>query len=83
MVPSGFEESNTVLSKPDDMLHDDCECLSVLRTKDASGVPVVVSCWKPTQEEIDEITRTGRVWLVVLGHTMPPVSLCGQKPIES
>ena len=49
----------------------------------ASGIPVVVSCWKMTAEELAEINRTGRVWLVVWGVTQPPVSLCGEKPILS
>jgi hypothetical protein len=80
MVPASFDEANTVLGKPSDMTADDCEALSVLRTETVSGLPVVVSCWKLTQKELEEINRTGRVWLLVYGQTMPPVALDGSKP---
>jgi hypothetical protein len=81
MVPSSFDESNAVLSKPDAMPDDQCSCLSVLLTTNTVGTPVVLSCWKLTAEERDEILRTGRVWLTVVGETMPPVALDGIKPI--
>lgn len=80
MIAASFDESNTVLGKPKDMNDGECSCLSVLRTKTMSGIPVVVSCWKLTQEELEEITRTGRVWLTVIGETMPPVALDGNRP---
>ena len=80
MVPTAFDEENAVLGKPEGMTADDCECLSVRLTANADGHPVVVSCWKVTQEELDEIRRTGRVWLIVHGQTMPPVSLSGLLP---
>lgn len=40
----------------------------------------VISCWKMTREELQTIQKTGRVWLVVLGQTMPPVMILGEKP---
>jgi hypothetical protein len=51
-----------------------------LRTVTSDEMPVVISCWKVTQEELEEIQRTGRVWLMVYGVTMPPVVLCGVRP---
>ena len=41
--------------------------------------PVVISCWKLTKEELDLINKTGRVYLTVLGETMPPVALDVEK----
>ena len=77
MVPASFDESNAVLDKPPLMAN--CEALSILRTK-VNGGPCVVSCWKMSAEERDEIIRTGRVWLMIAGNTMPPAALCGFKP---
>jgi len=57
--------------------------LNVARLQLEGGQTVVVSCWKVTAEELAEIQRTGRVWLMVWGVTMPPVALCGVKPIEA
>ena len=79
MIPANFEESNMVLNRPDEMTSDDCDPLSVCKTETVDGFPVVISCWKVTQEELEEIQKTGRVWLTVYGHTMPPVIL-GNKP---
>lgn len=81
MLPTSFDESNAVLGKPADVDHDDCSCLAVLKTENVKGFPVVVSCWKMSAEELEEINRTGRVWLTVMGLSMPPVILNGVKPL--
>lgn len=75
MVPTDFPESNHVLGKPDDMTADQCEPLSVF----VDG-RVVVSCWKITKEELEEFNRTGRIYLVIFGQTMPPASLIAKSP---
>lgn len=80
MFPASFDESNDALSKPVGMTADECQALSVWRGPTENGLPVVVSCWKPTAAEIEEIQRTGRIWLMVWGHTMPPVAVCGETP---
>jgi hypothetical protein len=79
-VPASFEESNAVLGKPADMSADECEALSVLRVQYPDGKIAVVSCWKLTAEELAEINRTGRVWLTIMGVTMPPAFIGGTKP---
>lgn len=79
MIPASFDESNTVFSKPENMTDDECDPLSVLKGHDTNGNLVVISCWKCTKEELEEINRTGRVWLTVYGGGMPPVSLSGIK----
>ena len=82
MIATSFDEANAVLSKPAAMSDDDCACLSVLRSIQPNNIPIVLSCWKLTKEELEEIQRTGRVWLTVVGSTMPPVALDGICPIQ-
>ena len=83
-VPTSFAESNGVLGKPREDTGDDVEALSVLHARmETSETPVVVSCWKLTAEELAEVNRTGRVWLVVMGETMPPAFVKGTKPFEA
>lgn len=82
MFPASFDESNCVLSRPPQMDDEQCAPLSVCRTADTDGQPVVVSCWKCTQEELEEINRTGRVWLMLWGETMPPAAVIGIKPFK-
>ena len=80
MVSAGFNEENGVLNTPAGMTAEECEPLSVWQGRFDNGFPVVISCWKMTAEELEEIKRTGRVWLIVMGHTMPPVQLVGTSP---
>ena len=86
-VPASFTESNAVLGKPtskedNDLAEgDEVECLSVLQSVTPEGTPVVVSNRKLTKAELEEVNRTGRIWLLVLGHSMPPVSVDGCRPM--
>lgn len=78
MEASSFNEANTVLDPPEG-LSEQCNSLNVLRTNLTNGIPVVISCWKLTEEELEEVNKTGRVYLMVCGESMPPVNLFGKK----
>ena len=67
---AGDADRMMVLGAPTGM-DDSCDPLTVCRTE-WDGMPVVVSCWKVTPEELAEIQRTGRVWLAIWGESMPP-----------
>ena len=82
MIATAFDEDNAVLGPPVGCTDQEVYSLSVFRGPNSAGVPVVISCWKPTKEELAEINRTGRVWLVVQGETMPPVHLDGISPFK-
>lgn len=82
MIPTAFDEENGVLGEPPGVSLEACGPLSVWRGPTTDGIPVVVSCWKPTKEELDEINRTGRVWLMVWGQTMAPAVLLGLNPLQ-
>ncbi len=79
MFPTAFEESNAVLDAP-----ESCPVpvgpIAVCRLVNQYGVPMVVTCWKLTQGDLDEIIRTKRVWLGAMGLSMPPVWLSGERP---
>lgn len=82
MVPTNFDGSNGVLDKPEDMDREECTPLCVqFCAIQPEGLPVTMSCWKLEQEELEEIKRTGRVWLSVVGIGMPPVILSVAKPV--
>lgn len=81
MFPANFPASNGVLDKPPGM--EECDPLCVWRGVDANqNLPVVVSCWKPTKEELEEINRTGRIWLYIYGYTMQPAAIGGHDPFK-
>lgn len=83
MVPASFDESNAVLGKPEGMTDEQCPPLSVLRVMSSDSIPLVISCWKLTKEEVEELLKTGRLWLIIYGMTMPPVALTVNKPWKS
>lgn len=40
---------------------------------------VTISCWELTDEEVEELKRTKRIWLTIHGNH-PPVDVCGRYP---
>lgn len=77
MIPANFPEAHQLLGRPAGTDDQDCGPLPIVRAVVAlpSGAeaPCVVSCWQPTPEEIEALADGGRIYLHVLGHTMPPV----------
>jgi len=90
VIPANFPESNAVLGHPTDMTADQCDPLCIQRgfmvLNNGPVVVAVQSCWKLTPDELETVKRTGRIWLTVLGMSMPPVILSGSRieldPIE-
>ena len=80
-VACGFAESNATFSAPPGM-EESCDCLQVLTAVDGLGNPVIFSCFKLTAEEMIEVQKTGRIWLMICGQGMPPVAICGTKPFD-
>ena len=44
--------------------------------------PVIISCWQLSKEDLDEIQKTGKIWLSITGNGMPPVSVFTENPFE-
>lgn len=82
MIPTAFDEETNVLGPPEGWGEDVVGSLSVAHGVNPMGIPMVISCWKITQDELAEFQRTGKIWLMVVGNTMPPVMLTVHKPIE-
>lgn len=69
--PVGFEGANKVFLAPPDM--ENCGDLEV--HQDEHGI---TSCWRMTKSDLEEINRTGVVWLRISGGGMPPVCVSGE-----
>lgn len=87
-MPITFPEQNFTFKKPSGMTDEQCSDLSVWKGEvpfDESGqiFPAIISCWKLSKEDLDEIQKTGVVWLSITGHGMPPVSLFTENPFEN
>jgi hypothetical protein len=70
MTPTEFEEQNALLSG---------EELGVQNLPIHLGEDCVVSCWEPSDAEMEEIKKTGKVYLCVVGTTHAPLFLTGNK----
>lgn len=77
MEATSFDESNHSLGPPPGVSEDECSSLAVF----VDGKHVV-SCWKLTREELEEVNRTGRVWLTIWGRTMPPACVQVASPFK-
>lgn len=82
MIPVSFPESNAVLGKPLDMTDEECSPLAVWKGKDAQGFNVIISCWKFNKEDLEEIQKTGQIWLWTYGTLAPPVALTTEHPFK-
>lgn len=77
MRPIVFPQSNGVLegwTKP--TVAD----LPVFRGSDADNLPVVISCWQPSPDELTELLKGNPIWLLSIGKTHPPVMLSCTTP---
>lgn len=75
MLPTTFEGSNFTFTKPKDMTDEQCMDLPVFKGQTTDGFPVIISCWKFSKEDLEEIQKTGCIYLSITGYGMPPVSL--------
>lgn len=57
-----------------------CNDLPVFKGEQDNGDKILISCWKLSPEELEEVQRTGRVWLRIWGHVQPPVYVGGSHP---
>ncbi|MCY4431396.1 MAG: hypothetical protein OXC11_13525 [Rhodospirillales bacterium] len=48
-------------------------------SRDEGLVGSSISCWQLSEEELEEVQRTGKVWLWVWGQH-PPVAVTGECP---
>lgn len=74
MKPTEFKEQNCTYAKD----QKEYSPLPSFRTPDGE----VTSCWKLTNEELQEIIKTGTIWVSVLtfNHPLQPMSISGFKP---
>lgn len=54
----------------------------VLDIRGAIPIPMVTTCYELNKEEVDELIKTGKLWVSFWGYTIPPVMLCVENPFE-
>jgi hypothetical protein len=85
MLPTDFPQRNFIYEKPKDMTDEQCMSLPVWRgivPNEGDEFPAIISCWKLSKEDFEEIQKTGCIWLSVTAMQLPPVSVFTEDPFE-
>jgi hypothetical protein len=82
MLPTQFPEQNFEYLKPADMTDEQCYSLPVFKGYDSEDVPIVISKLKFSKEDLEDINRTGEMYLQIVGHSHPAVSLYTENPFK-
>ena len=80
MLPIDFEEANFTFTKPKNMTDEECSDLRVFMGVDTENKPCIVSKWKLSKEDIEEINNGGYLYIQIAGHQMPPISAYTENP---
>lgn len=77
-----FPESNLALRAPtpEDAAAGTVYTLHVRLYQDLDGAPNVLSCWELTDDEVELIVKTRRIWHNAWGHTVTPMFLTAHDP---
>lgn len=80
MQPCQFPESNQVFTAPESMSETECGPIDALIGETEAGVPMIVTCFKPSPEDLERLSAGGCLWLSIVGNQMPPVQLNTDSP---
>ena len=75
MTPTSFPEQNFVFTAPENMP----ECGNLPAFLHQGGV---LSCWEISDEELEVIAKTKRIWVNMSTHTIPPTSISVEIPFQ-
>lgn len=73
MKPINFAQANQMLGAPEGWDKDangECQSLPVMNNGQC-----IVSCWKPSDEELTELNKGGAVMLMIYGANQPPIQI--------
>lgn len=80
MLPKDFEQANIRFTKPKNMTDEQCGDLMVYKGIDPNGMPVLISKWQPSKEDIEAINNGEGIWLQIVSEVMPPVAVFTESP---
>lgn len=76
--PVPFQGANHNLLPPSG--DNDCMELPVYKGKSPRGETFYISCWKLTKPELEELLKTGKVYVFVYGGGHPPIAISAEDP---
>ena len=89
MNPSSFPEANGTLGPPlgvpeaaPDQSGYGVASLIVWRGTFTDGDPGVISCWKPTADDLERLNRGEPLWMCCVARSIPPTILTTDCPFD-
>lgn len=70
------ETTNTIFTK------EGCFDLPGTRYIYEDGTPGIETCWQLTEEEIQQVVKTGKIYVYMMGESVPPMFLATETCIE-
>ncbi|MBU3107169.1 hypothetical protein [Clostridium gasigenes] len=56
--------------------------LPITRLQGPNGEQLVESCWELSKEELNEVSKTGKIYFLCVGATHPPILLSTSPAVE-
>jgi len=83
MTPQEFEESNIRFNSLEEGIDSiDAWIGDSPGPVPDSFLPTIITCWKPSPEEIQQIIKTGKIWIWFFSDELPPHSITAFSPFE-
>lgn len=76
MKPIKTDYSNIVFVK------EGCSDLPGTAYKYDDGTPGVETCWELSPEEMEQVRKTGRIYLYTMGNSVPPMFLSSESVLR-
>lgn len=71
MKPVDFPNRNFIYQKPPNMTDEECSPLPVFKGRDEMNYPVVISCWDLSEQDMEQLRKTGKIYLMM--YTAGPI----------
>lgn len=75
MKPVNFEGSNQIFTTPKGMTTDQCGNLHAFKGLTDDGFPYILTCWQPSEKDIEAIINGQPVVVQVISTSFAPMSL--------
>ncbi len=79
--PTDFDGSNAVFGPPEGKTENEVYSLCAAKVNWGT-TPAVLTCWKPTMDQIKAIEETGRLWVSQMAQNPNPVCVTAKNPLD-
>lgn len=76
MKPIKRKLTNTIFKRPD------CFDLPGTKYKYNDGTPAIETCWELSNEELEKVIKTKKIYVQQEGETLPPMALSVNSVLE-